>query len=281
MLARLALIVISLTTISSAAVIPITPNQIDVEIPVGSMSILEFPFRLGEIQKTSLITLDKKDDKRNPPLSSPKLPQQPQGQNTAQSASAPQADSSESAVTILKGVNTLTLFSKEEGNMQMLIGGHGKAVVMLRILFREKKYEESDLLFSFYDPEAEKNAATKFETDAHSKVVGQITKHLYLGTLPNGYRQIVKKDTRKLDFPTTLDGKNVVVSLEISLERRVIGDRYMGATWYVKNVSPTQGVNLYEEIFWTKGDFGITIEADQLMPGEQTRLFVVSAKSED
>jgi hypothetical protein len=235
-------------------------ESIELTIPIGEFSVIDFPFKIEGISSTSFMrdlnrtSKEVKSSVQN--VSEVKQPAQGNktGSPTTKSETLPAQDS----ISINRGANTLTFFPREFGKLELLVWG-GDHPIMIFVVVEKigEKY------YSFYDPKADEKSLNAYESLPHDRIMSELNKHLYNDTAPGGYKYKEVKGE-----PIALN------SFEASVGKILVGNRYQAEEWYLKNVT-TKNLRIDPTLFYTEGIYSITPERDYLKGGEATRLFVI------
>jgi len=233
-----------------------------IKIPIGNITILEFPFKIKGIKSTTFMPLfkNKTSDILPPPpeLKGNYLPPPNKKNKKAQVQSV---SPTKAPVVITKGANIITLYPHKFGKFTLIVWGY-KYPIMLDI---EVVNNANIRYFKFVDYSTKKESAKAFEAVPHEKVIKKLMAYLFNRKTPKGYDSIVGNKRYKLN------------GFEFVLVRKIVGDRYEGSEWVLKNLTKDT-VKLYEQMFYRNGIYAIAIENPILKPGESTRLFIVSKK---
>jgi len=272
MLSHLKLIVSStfifmLVASLSAKQIPIS-EEVEITIPLGKFSVVEFPFKISSKNITSFMAVktiksSKKQDgtqaeKQNKILNKNVIPTTKQG-------AKPTIKKTKKYISITQNVNGFTFFTRREGTLKMVIWGYRHPILLTLKVSKENGYG----LYQFILPQSESQEVFKTEQGSHESVVDKLMVHLFNQTLPKGYRT---------------DSEDVVYKskgFQMRLNREIRGRKYLGQEWILtklinsnKKQSDSSSI-IHEESFYQKGIYGVSLEADEIESGESIRVFIV------
>lgn len=262
------IVVISTVTIVYAKDIPIT-QEVQLTIPLGSFSVIEFPFEITSRNITSFMPVRK--IKKTTKVINKVIKEQESINDDFVRKPIPKKvkkKSNESLkkrskyISITNNVNSLTFFTRKEGQLKMVIWGYDHPILLTIKVAKEDGYGS----YKFLLPLGKNQDVLKTEQDSHEKIINKLMIHLFNQTLPKGYKS---KST---------DKNYISNGFSLRLNRSVIGKRYMGEEWILTNHTSIEST-IHEESFSKKGVYGVSLEADTLMPDESVRVFIVRAAS--
>jgi len=254
------LIGLFLTTLS-AKEIPIT-QEVEITIPLGKFSVVEFPFKITSRNVTSFLVakeLNKKKDKstldtlinKDVELSSPSAKKRKHKKKKSKS------------ISIKQNINGFTFFAKKEGVLKMVVWGYKHPILLTLKVSKKGGYG----LYQFIVPQSESEQARITEEGSHEKIVNNIMVNLFNQTLPKGYKSNSKDITYKTD------------NFILRLNRQVVGRKYVGQEWILSS-KLKEKTFIHEESFYQKGIYGVSLETDWVDTNESIRVFIVRASSE-
>jgi len=253
-------ILVFISTLLGAKEIPIT-QEVSLTIPVGSFSVIEFPFKITSKNITSFL-LDKpivtdkktKEDIFEKPI---------QEKKKTNSKKKKVKNKKLKYMTIKQNINSFTFFPKKEGVLKIVIWGYDHPI----LLTIEVKRTEGHSSYQFVVPHSKSKEIFKTEQGSHEKIINMIMVNLFNQTLPRGY----KNDSRDYVFNSN--------GFRLRLNREVIGRRYIGQEWILTNTSNQKSL-VHEESFYQKDIYGVSLETSNLKMNESIRVFIVRKGSE-
>lgn len=242
---KLLKIIIGIILISKALFsldIPIN-KVINIDIKLGDFSVVEFPFEIKGTNKATFIphTKNVKDGEKT---SVKKLIS---------------SNSSADSLTIKRGKNTFTFFPKKFGKLSLVVWGYKEHPVMLNLNVTSNDVSQ---YYRFVDYSQDLEDAGNFEATSHELTITRLMKYLFNNKAPSGYKNITEGRQYKLG------------ALNFSLVTSLMGKKYRGDEWVVKNLG-SDNISLYEEMFYADGIYAISFEASRLKPLEKCRMFIV------
>jgi len=273
-----------------------------VSIPVAEYSIIDFPFKIQEIQMNSFTY--KKEKNKN--IKQNTIEHKPV--STLQKFNAKKIQTkkkSRNPLGITRGINTLTLKPPKKGFTELVIWGNKEFPIILNINVVDKK--DGDKYLKFIPLPKDDKKLKNFESLPHEKIIERITQSLYdvrLHPNPIGYEEVVRKEI--YDVVVYDSYKQPAGLLRISLAREIIGNKYIGQVWnvdliddpdltqktYVKDfcddttletikqikLPDNYNVTLYEQMFDTIGVYSVSIEKYQVSKFKGTRVMIVRVR---
>lgn len=266
--------VFSLIVISSLSIarnIPLVKN-IDIYIPYKEFSVIEFPFKIKGYAFTPFVysvKLSNKDNKLglsatySTPSLQKKASSMPEKVRNAVNRKM-KAKKKSTPIDVAKGNNFFRFYPKKIGKTELLVWGYKKFPVMIKLHITKDptKYNRQ---IKFLDYSIDEAKAKRFESASHDRVIIKITKALFLNTLPRGYRNIA------------LDNEYISGNLDVKLIKTILGRRYKGEEYILKNKS-SNTITLVPEMFEGKGIYGVTFLNNILVPKSSARVFIVREK---
>ncbi|RLA77443.1 MAG: hypothetical protein DRG78_17460 [Epsilonproteobacteria bacterium] len=287
----LCLIVLSVVSVEAKEV-PIM-KTVTVNIPVKEYSILDFPFKVKDVQTKSftyrakVIHKVKKSELKNIKKQGISLSRKKMDPKK----STKKAIKSNDVLGFERGVNVLTFKPKYTGFAEMIIWGYDGFPIILKVNVVEPN--KADKYIKFIELIENKKNIIQFESSSHEKIIEKITQHLYdesYKSKPSGYESIVRKDI--YDVEVLNNKKEVVAIVRNTLIREIIGRDYLGQVWNVNLVGFKKEIllgmmekkfvvdeklelNLYEEMFDEDGIFSVSLETYKITKDHGTRVMVV------
>lgn len=252
------------TGVLNAKEIPIT-QEVELSIPLGKFSVVEFPFKISSKNITSFL-LEKPINKESGENSDVEnnIINEPVGPKDGNSAASPaKPKPKEKYISISQNVNSFTFFARKVGVLKMVIWGYEHPILLTIKVDKNDGFSS----YQFILPQSESKEAVITEQGSHEKVVNEVMVHLFNQTLPKGY----KSDSSDENFESNGFG--------LRLNRKVIGKKYLGQEWILTNNSKERAV-IHEESFYQKGVYGVSMETDAVNPTESIRVFIVRSASE-
>lgn len=242
---------------------PMQEKQI-IHVPTDEWAVLDFPFKIESLLPTVFFSAD--DTGSGSSNSEVDLPivqaeSEKKGNGQQQTPSPTQAGSK--PFSLIKGENAVQIFAKQAGSIELVVWG-GNFPVMVKI---KTSPNTGDKYIRFVDSDTKKADIARLESGKHEVAIEQITKALWSGKTPTGYQSVSRSVTRSMNE-----------LLKIELVQELIGSRYKGETWNVKNTLDKE-ISLHEESFLNSKEqiFSVCLEANRLKPGETARVFLVRA----
>lgn len=243
-----------------------------VNIPLGEYSILDFPFKIVDVQtktfnyKTKIIKKIAKESQVKTASKAlidlkRKTPIKPKG----------------NVMGMTRGVNVLTFRPKHTGFTELIIWGFEEFPIILKINVKDEFIADKHL--NFIQTIDSNKEVKKFEANSHEKIIEKIVKHLYdenYKSKPSGYETISGNSIYSVEI--TDENKEVIGVLEVSLLRELLGRNYIGQVWNVKIkelVDEDVSVTLYEEMFDEDGIFSVSLETYSISKEHGTRVMIV------
>lgn len=236
---------------------------VEIQIPIGNFTVLDFPFDIKGVSKATFIPkyhIKRMQDKESledtslPPLKNDSFLPPPKKNKKKNQKKRP------SSVVVKRGKNTLTIFPKRFGTLNLIVWGYKYPVL---IKFKVIK-GDGDRYFRFLDTDVKKSYAEEFEAVPHEKVITKLIRYLFNNKTPKGYDNIVSPQEYEKS------------GLHFTFVRSIRGKRYKGDEWIVQNISD-KTIKLYEEMFYAHGVYAVALENDVIKPLEKVRLFIVSS----
>lgn len=240
-------------------------DHLKINAQIGNITILEFPFKIEGIKSTNFIPLLKINNNQKNYISDNKLNEKyfhsSTSNNTKKQTTNTSLASNQPPVVVTKGVNTITIYPKKFGSFTLIVWGY-KFPIIIDFTVKDKA---SIRYYHFYSSNENKENSIKFEAVPHEEVIKKIIAYLFNRKTPIGYENVVGNK------------KYTVNGFEFIEIRKIIGNRYEGSEWIIKNLT-NKKIKLYEQMFYRNGIYAISIENPNLGPGESTRVFFVSKK---
>jgi len=249
-------------------------KTIEVNIPVNEYSIIDFPFKIKELQTktfnyktvvTKQVPLEQKSSANGISLSKKDEIKKPQVKNDI--------------LGLEKGLNVLTFKPKSLGFAEMIVWGYELFPIILKINVVEA--QNGDKYLKFVEILENKNEIQKFESSSHEKIIEEITRHLYdekYSSKPVGYESIV----RNASYSVNVLGKNkeIIGVIKNTLIREIVGRDYLGQVWNVNFIPSSEEywsteIQLYEEMFDDDGVYGVSLETYGVTKEHGTRVMVI------
>jgi len=249
-------------------------KTIEVNIPVNEYSIIDFPFKIKELQTktfnyktvvTKQVPLEQKSSANSISLSKKDEIKKPQVKNDI--------------LGLEKGLNVLTFKPKSLGFAEMIVWGYELFPIILKINVVEA--QNGDKYLKFVEILENKNEIQKFESSSHEKIIEEITRHLYdekYSSKPVGYESIV----RNASYSVNVLGKNkeIIGVIKNTLIREIVGRDYLGQVWNVNFIPSSEEywsteIQLYEEMFDDDGVYGVSLETYGVTKEHGTRVMVI------
>lgn len=289
---RLLFLIILITVSIEAKEVPIM-KTVTVNIPVKEYSILDFPFKVKDVQtksftyRANVVHKVKKSELKNIKKQGISLSRK----NIDLNKSTKKVIKSNDVLGFERGVNVLTFKPKYIGFAEMIIWGYDGFPIILKVNVVEPN--KADKYIRFVELVENKKDVAKFESSSHEKIIEKITQHLYdesYKSKPSGYESIVRKDI--YDVEVLNNKKEVVAIVRNTLIREIIGRDYLGQVWNVNLVGFRKEIllgmmeekfivdeklelNLYEEMFDENGIFSVSLETYKITKDHGTRVMVV------
>jgi len=258
---------------------------ISINIPKSNYSVIEFPFKIKDIQINSFVTKVKKNV-NNLNIAN-KVANIVHGKNKAlnfnksklpNAASARPVVAHSNYLNMTKGVNVLTFKPKAYGYSQMVIWGYKPYPIILTIHVVKKS--KAFQYFRFVPTIAKSNEIHEFESMPHEKIIASIVKYLYAKNInpkPPGYYDAV---VHKEYAVSIKENSNNVGSLVSKLRWETIGRNYIGQVWTVniipdKNYKKPISVRLYAKMFAAKGIYAVSVNRYVITPKRGTEVMIV------
>lgn len=252
---------------------------ISINIPKSNYSVVEFPFKIKDLQINSFVASVKKkiSVKDQAPIGTKKPVLNFSKSNNAGASSKP-VIKKVNYLNMTKGVNVLTFKPNTYGYSQMVVWGYKPYPIILTIhvVKQNKGYQ----FFKFVPVIQNSNRVQEFESMPHEKIIASIVKYLYARNInpkPPGYYDAVAHQTYTVDI---YKHGNVVGHLVSNLRWETIGRNYIGQVWLV-NVIPNKNYNkpiyvrLYSKMFAAKGIYAVSINRYTISPGRGTEVMIV------
>lgn len=274
MLNRLKLTVISIFVIAlavslNAKQIPIS-EEMEITIPLGKFSVVEFPFKITSRNITSFMVAKKIDKSGKEVDKQTTKNDKLLGTNTISRMNKKikrKHKRKSKYISIVQNVNGFTFFTKREGVIKMVIWGYKVPILLTIKVSKQNGYG----FYQFILPQSDSRQVIKTEQGPHEKIIDKLMVNLFNQTLPRGYRT---------------DSKDIVYKskgFQMRLNREIIGRRYLGQEWILtklNNNAQENGVSvIHEESFYQKGVYGVSLEANKIKKGESIRVFIVRSLS--
>jgi len=289
---KLLFLICVITFSMEAKEVPIM-KTVTVNIPVKEYSILDFPFKVKDVQ-TKSFTYRAKVVRKVKKSELKKLKKQGislSKRNNSLNKSTTKTDKSDDILGFERGVNVLTFKPKYIGFAEMIIWGYDGFPIILKVNVVEPN--KADKYIKFVELVENKNKVNKFESSSHEKIIEKITQHLYdesYKSKPSGYESIIRKDI--YDVEVLNNKKEIVAIVRNTLIREIIGRNYLGQVWNVNlvgfkkdillgmieerfSVDDKLELNLYEEMFDEDGIFSVSLETYKITKDHGTRVMVV------
>lgn len=237
----------------NAKEIPIK-KVIEINLPIGVPSILDFPFNIEAVKATSFIYKIKLKEQLNElqPVSS---------QNNAKHKKNTHLFNTIRPIIINRTKRVITITPKKEGRMSLIIWGY-KYPIVLDIKTRLIKNNQYDRYITFLDYSQDKSKAIKFEGTSHEKVIVKLIRYIYNNKLPSGYNDKIGT----LSYVT-----NGIRLIQI---KSYIGNQYKVEEWVVKNLTD-KDIILYPQMFYSNNIYAVTFENNNLKRFSAIRMFIV------
>lgn len=270
-------------------------KTVTINIPLKEYSIVEFPFKIIDIQAKSFVYRSKVKRKiKKSEIKKYKSKGISLSKSSTKTPIKSPIGSEKDILGLDKGVNVLTFKPKFTGYTEMIIWGYSDFPIIIKINVVEAN--KADKYIKFKDILNKSKEVKKFESSTHEKIIEKITQHLYdehYESKPIGYESIVRKDIYDVEVKNR-DNK-VVAIFRSSLIREIIGRDYLGQVWNVNLVGFKEDVffglmeeehivsedlelNLNEEMFDEKGIFGISLETYSITKKHGTRVMIVRSR---
>ena len=257
---------LAFSAIASAKDIPIS-NTMTIYVPLKQFSVIAFPFKITGKKSSSFYTtvkVEKKQKKSNehsdikiPSMDKPLISSRFKDKKGIKKKKE-RKRSKKAPIKIDVGNNNVQIYPLATGHIELIIWGYKKYPIMLKIIVDPKLGEN---YYNFVDYNTKPKSVKKFESDSHEKILAKITKALFLGKSPKGY----KKETFYSKFTSD--------NLEFVLVQGFYGKRYIGEEWIGTNKSDK--IKLYPEMFFNDDIYSVSFENNILNKGESTRIFIV------
>lgn len=251
----------------------------DINMPIGEMIIMEFPFKVTSVRPTPFLSKKTKtesgaiDNMGDMGLQLPPPSRDLNASNigvkqqvnsaTAGTKPAPTGGENKSSLSIKKGENSLELFAKNAGEVELAIWGYDHPM-MIKITFSEVAKEEREKYYKFVDLSQKKEDATTFEQNGHEEIISKLTIALHNGKTPKGYKKVgVNQKISYSDF-----------GIDANLVYVLLGNKYAGEYWDITNTRKDT-LSLHEEMFYDKGVFSISFPNNQIPPGKTVQMLLV------
>ena len=278
MLSHLKLLVSSLLVVTIASSLfakemPIT-QEVELSIPLGEFSVIEFPFKITSKNITSflpikkIITKVKKVGKEKVNLDDDlvrkPIPKKVKKVDSSKLKKTINQRKKSKYISITQNINSLTFFTRKEGIIKMVIWGYDHPILLTLRVSRKDGFG----LYKFILPQSKNKDAIDMEQSSHEKVINKLMVHLFNQTLPNGYKSISK------------DINFISNGFAMRLNRKLIGKRYTAEEWILTNHTDVDS-EIHEESFYQSGVYGVSLEVDSLKQEESTRVFIVRVASSE
>ena len=266
-------------------------KTITVNIPLKEYSILDFPFKIKDVQTKSFTyrTKEKRKVKKS------ELNQIKKSgislSKKIKTISTKHTNQSNDVLGFERGVNVLTFKPKYTGFAEMIIWGykHFPIILKLNVVTPNK----ADKYFKFRDVVQNSDSIIKFESNSHEKIIEKITQHLYdenYKSKPSGYESRIRKEI--YDVEVLNNKKNPIAIVRNTLIREIIGRDYLGQVWNINLVGFTNKIlfglmdkkhevdknlelHLYEDMFDEDGIYSISLESYTITKNHGTRVMIV------
>jgi hypothetical protein len=251
--------------ILNAVEMPIN-KSVTINAEIGQFMILEFPFEIKGINSASFIPKYKvkKDGdeslldmvKSNDTEMLPPLVEQ--NQKVKKGETPKKINKNQRSIDIKRGKNTLTLFPKKFGKLNMVVWGYNHPIVV-NIIIEEGEFPKH---ISFTDFSNDKKQVQEFESVSHEKVIAKLMKNLFNHKVPAGYE--LRNGNKSFN----------IGDVYFNQTEQLLGLLYTGDSYVIENKS-NEDIKLYEEMIYSDGIYAVAFENDLLYPKEKTRLFIV------
>jgi len=234
---------------------------VEINLPLGVPSIIDFPFIIKAVKATSFIY---KVKKKNVDELDDLQPLQTNNKQKKQKRKQPSIINTQRPILISRTKRIMTITPKKEGKMSLIIWGY-KYPIVLDIRTKLMKNNEYDRYITFLDYSKDKEKAKVFESTSHEKVITKLIRYIYNNKVPQGYQY----QAGTLEYKTN--------GLELMKIKSLIGYRYKVEEWVVENETKNS-IILYPEMFYNNGIYAVTFENNKLKPKEKIRMFIVRQK---
>lgn len=246
----------------SAKEIPIS-EEVQLTIPLGKFSVIEFPFKVTSKNITSFmvnkkikISNNKNKNEKQLIQSENVLAANVQKKLRKHKKSSKKRDR---YISIVQNVNGFTFFTKREGVLKMVIWGYKHPILLTLKVSKNNGYG----FYQFIVPQSESKEVIKTEQGSHEKIINKLMVNLFNQTVPRGY----KSDSQDIVYKSN--------GFTMRLNREIRGRRYLGQEWLLTNNSNDGNNIIHEESFYQKGIFAVSLENNTIKKGESIRVFIV------
>lgn len=243
----------------NAKEIPIT-QEVELTIPMGKFSVIEFPFKIESQNITSFLI--EQSSKKNDEKAKEEIINKPVTQKDNNGNLIPSKKEKSKYISILQNTNSFTFFPKKEGVLKMVIWGYKHPILLTLKASKEDGYAS----YQFVIPFSESKEVELIEQAPHEKIINDIMVHLFNQTLLKGYKNNSSDEMLESNGYT------------LRLNRRLIGKKYLGEEWILSNNSKEQG-SIHEESFYQNGVYGVSLEADAIDINQSIRVFIVRSNA--
>lgn len=248
--------------------LPIT-QEVELTIPVGKFSVIEFPFKISSKNITSFLIkkkLSKSGEqikKETSLLDTPVRKPIPKSSSSKKKGKKASTKKKSKYIDIKQNKNGFTFFPKKEGILKMVIWGYDHPILLTLTASRNDGFAT----YKFILPQSKSKEVFATEQGSHEKIINKLMVHLFNQTLPKGY----KNSSRDVIYE--------IADFELRLNRELIGRKYSAQEWILTNNASSQ-FNIHEESFYKPGIYGVSLEVDIITPKESIRVFIVKKASE-
>ncbi|WP_456470003.1 hypothetical protein [Caminibacter sp.] len=244
-------------THSQAKEIPIN-KVVNVVLPIGVPSIIEFPFEIKAVKATSFVYKVKISEE----LNSLKPLDEKNSEKKKNTKKTNALLSKHKPILISRTKKVLTITPKKEGRMNLIVWGY-KYPIVLDIKTKLMKTDGYDRYITFLDYSQDRRKAQKFESTSHEKVITKLIRYIYNNKIPQGY----KYQAGTLDYTTN--------GIRLIQVKSLIGHNYKAEEWIVENKTKNS-IILYPQMFYSNGIYAVSFENNKLNPNEKVRMFIVA-----
>ncbi len=263
LVSKLVIFILFITSLS-AKDIPIT-QEMELMIPVGQFSVVEFPFKITSKNITSFMGAIEKSDGnivREDKILEEPIVKKDIKENTGKEKNPKK--SKEEDISIVQNVNSFTFFPKKAGAMKLVIWGYDHPILLSIKAVAKDGFSSYRLI----TPLSKSSDVMQIEQNTHEQVINTLMVHLFNQTQPKGY----KNSTRDENYKSN--------GFELKLNREMLGKSYLAQEWLLTNTNEKEAI-IHEESFYQKGIYAVAVESDKVGHKENVRVFIIRQTSKE
>ncbi|MBW6487564.1 type-F conjugative transfer system secretin TraK [Sulfurimonas sp.] len=237
--------------------LPIT-QEVEIVVPVGEFSVIEFPFKISAKNITSFMVKQKVVEGKESNQEKKEAVSDLLAEKNKQGPVQKEMPMKTKNISIIQNVNSFTFFPKQEGVMKMVVWGYDHPILLTIKADKKNGFGH----YQFILPQSKSEFAAKTEQGSHEETINMLMVHLFNQTLPKGY----KSSSKDVSFESN--------GFLIRSNRELIGKKYLAEEWILTNKDNDDTI-IHEESFYEKGIFAISLEDNFIKNSESIRVFVV------